>query len=173
MHISGRAANVNDAECAPEVSTVTRWTIGGSGSADTQVPPAPFFGLGLGVGGGAVELSGVSFTGLTNTNSISSGTLTLYYWDETQGTPLTLLASGITADDQTLTLIVPGAASAGSMLQIENEILRVVSTSDDGTQYAVTRGVDGTTPAIHSRPSSSVSFGESNRDCSVSSGLFR
>jgi len=50
--------------------------------ADTQIPPQPFFGLGPGTAGGTVVLSGVSFADLTNTSSISSGTLTLYYWNE-------------------------------------------------------------------------------------------
>src|ERR1019366_9684912 len=62
VHLTGRAANVNNAECAPGISTVTRWQIGGGGTGDSDAPPMPFFGLGSGQGGGTVELSGVSFT---------------------------------------------------------------------------------------------------------------
>ncbi|HEY2018939.1 MAG TPA: phage tail protein, partial [Bryobacteraceae bacterium] len=42
-HLSGRAANVNDMESTAELSTVTRWQIGGSGTSggDDDVPPAP------------------------------------------------------------------------------------------------------------------------------------
>jgi len=149
VEITGRSANVNNVECAPDVSTVTRWTIGGSGAADSQAPPPPFFGLGPGSAGGTVELSGVSFQALTNTNSISAGTLTLYYWNELQGAPLTLLASGIGASDQALTLTTAGPAQAGSVLQIEQEILRVTAVSNGGLLYSVTRGVDGTEPAGH------------------------
>ena len=45
----------------------------------------PYFGLAPGRRGGTVELSGVSFTDLTNTRTISSATLTLYYRDELAG----------------------------------------------------------------------------------------
>jgi hypothetical protein len=149
VEISGRAANVNDAECAPEISTVTRWTIGGSGVADTQMPPQPFFGLGPGVGGGTVMLSGVSFTDLSNTNSISSATLTIYYWNELLGAPVTLLANNMAAADQTLTLNVAGPAQVGSVLQIDGEILSVSAVNNNGTQYSVARGVDGSPAATH------------------------
>ena len=47
----------------------------------------PFFGLGAGQRGGTVELSGVSFTELANTSTISAATLTLYYWDDLRGLP--------------------------------------------------------------------------------------
>jgi len=149
VEITGRAANVNNVECAPEISTVTRWTIGGSGIADNQVPPQPFFGLGPGSPGGTVELSGVSFQNLANTNSVSAGTLTLYYWNELQGAPTTLLASGMDASDQTLTLTTAGPAQAGSMLQIGQEVIQVTAVSNGGLQYSVVRGADGTQAATH------------------------
>src|ERR1022692_5191357 len=37
VQVCGRSANVNDLECAAELSTVTRWQIGGSGPSDTDV----------------------------------------------------------------------------------------------------------------------------------------
>ena len=46
VHVCGRAANINDLECSAELSIVTRWQIGGSGSTDLAVPPKPYFGLG-------------------------------------------------------------------------------------------------------------------------------
>jgi hypothetical protein len=93
VHLCGRAANVNDVECALELSTVTRWQIGGSGTSDSDVPPQPYFGLGPGQRGGTVELSGVSFADLTNTRTISAATLTMHYWNELQGQPAIALAS--------------------------------------------------------------------------------
>ena len=48
------AANINDLECSAELSTVTRWQIGGSGTTDVDVPPKPYFGLGAGQRGGTV-----------------------------------------------------------------------------------------------------------------------
>jgi hypothetical protein len=148
VQITGRSANVNNFECPPQLAIVTRWTIGGAGDADEQVPPQPFFGLGT-VGDGAVVLSGVSFTDLTNTNSISSGTLTLYYSNELLGTPSTLLASALAINDQTLTLTVAGQAQVGTFLQIDAEILSVSAVADKGLQYSITRGVDGSAAAAH------------------------
>ena len=149
VEVTGRAANVNNAECAPEVSTVTRWTIGGSGMADAQAPPEPLFGLGAGAGGGSIILSGVSFADLSNTNTISSGTLTLYYWNELLGTPSTLLAGDMADGDAALSLNVAGPGQAGTKLQIDGEILSISSVGSGKTEYAVTRGVDGSSAASH------------------------
>jgi hypothetical protein len=149
VEVTGRSANVNNLECSKQLSIVTRWTIGGSGSADTQVPPQPFFGLGQDLQGGAVILSGVSFIDLTNTCGISSGTLTLYYWNELLGTPSTVLASDLGAADGVLTLDAGGSAQAGTKLQIDGEILSVTAVDSNGTQYSVTRAVDGSIAAAH------------------------
>lgn len=81
VEILGKAANVNDMECADELSTVTRWQIAGSGVSDSDVPAMPFFGIGVGKQEGTLELSGVSFTDLANTRTISAATLRLYYCD--------------------------------------------------------------------------------------------
>jgi len=149
VEILGAAANANDVECPAELSTVTRWQIGGAGTegGDTDVPAPPFFGLGAGARGGTVELSGVSFPDSTNTKTITSGTLTLYYRDELAAAWGTL-ASAVAAAD---TGILAGAANApvGSYVQIEGEILQVTAGQAGGTGYTVARGIDGTTAAVH------------------------
>jgi hypothetical protein len=152
VHLTGRAANVNNVECAPGISTVTRWQIGGGGTGDSDVPPMPFFGLGPGQGGGTVELSGVSFTDLTNTRTISAATLTLYYWDELQGTPTIMLASAVGTGDTLLSLSAAGSAQPGSFIQIELEVMRVEAVENTGTQYSVTRAMDGSQAAAHGSP---------------------
>jgi len=149
VQISGRSANVNDQECAAGISPVTRWQIGGAGTGDSDVPPAPYFGLNVGAGEGTVELSGISFTSLTNTETISSATFTLHYWDELQGTPATTLASAMAAGDGALTLNEAGPGAAGSILQIDGEILEVTAARNGGIEYAVTRGTDGSLAAGH------------------------
>jgi hypothetical protein len=153
VQVTGRSANVNNLECSPQLSIVTRWTIGGSGTADTQVPPQPFFLLGPAVSGGAMVLSGVSFTDLTNTGGISSGTLTLYYWNELQAAPVTLLANAIGAADEVLTQTAAGSAQVGNMLQIDGEILNVSAVTNNGTQYSITRGVNGSAAVAHTAAS--------------------
>ncbi len=149
VQISGRAANVNDVECSPELSTVTRWQIGGTASGDADVPAQPSFGMGPGPSGGTVELSGISFTDLTNTRSITSATLTLHYWDELQGTPATALANAMGVSDLSLSLNAAGPGAVGSILQIEREILRVEEVTDNGASYRLTRGFHGSQAAAH------------------------
>jgi hypothetical protein len=149
VQLTGRAANVNNVECAPEISTVTRWQIGGGGTSDSDVPPMPFFGLGPGQGGGTVNLSGVSFTDLTNTRTISAATLTMYYWDELQGTPTITLASAVGTGDTVLTLSSAGPALAGSYIQIDLEVICVTAVENNGTQYTVTRAMDNSLAAAH------------------------
>jgi hypothetical protein len=95
-------------------------------------------------------VSAVSFTDLTDTATISSGTLTLYYWNELSAPPASLLAADIGAGDQSLTLTVAGTAQVGSVLQIDGEILSVSALANNGTQYDIVRGVDSSTPAAHS-----------------------
>ncbi len=153
VQVCGRAANVNDLECSSELSTVTRWQIGGSGTSDIDVPPLPYFGLGAGQRGGTVELSGVSFTELTNTSTISAATLTMYYWDELRGRPALALAQAVGADDVALDLNAPGDAIPGSYLQIDSEVMRVGAVEANGTRYVVTRGVHSSPAAEHSTQS--------------------
>ena len=149
VQITGRAANVNDAESAPELATVTRWQIGGSSASDSDVPPPPSFGLNVAPSGGILFLSGVSFSDLTNTKTITSATLTLHYRDELTIAPAPALAAAVAASDETLTLGTPGPAAEGSILQIESELMMVTAVANGGTQYTVTRGIHGTTAAEH------------------------
>jgi hypothetical protein len=145
VQISGRAANVNDQECAAELSTVTRWQIGGCGGegGDVDVPPAPYFGLSAIGRGGIVELSGVSFTELTNTRTISSATLTIYYRDELVDATGTL-AGPLGEADNVVLWNAAGKALAGDFLQLGGEVMRVEEAQDGGTQYRVTRAMHGT-----------------------------
>jgi hypothetical protein len=147
--ITGRAANVNNVECDTGNSIVTRWPIGGAGAADAAVPPAPLFGLGNGAQGGTVTLSGIAFSSLTNTRSISSATLTMYYWNELLGTPSIALASAIGVLDTTLKLTQPGTGQPGGYLQIDGEVLCITATLNNGATYQVARGWDGSQAVAH------------------------
>jgi hypothetical protein len=150
VHIGGRAANANGAESAPELSPVTRWSVGGAPGMDADVPPAPLFGLGLPPGGGgAVELSGVGFQTLENTRTISAGTLRLHYWDELAGAPAQKLAAATDAAADFLDLTEAGTAQAGSLVQVDGEVLRVEEVLLNATRYRVSRGVHGSAAAAH------------------------
>ena len=149
VHVTGRSANAVNVECPPLLSTVTRWQIGGSGFSDSAAPPTPFFGLGAGKSGGTLDLSGVSFSSLTDTETISAATLTVYYWDELQGATSFALANAIGTGDTTLTLNAPGPAQAGSILQIDSEVLGVTAVSEGGVQYTIQRGVQSSPAGVH------------------------
>jgi hypothetical protein len=150
VEISGRSANAVNIESAEAMNPLTRWQIGGEsgGGVDVDVPAIPVFGLNL-AGQGTIELSGISFTDLTNTHTISAGTLTLFCWNELDSPSTFTLASAIVATDVTITLSAAGPATAGSLIQIEGEILRVTAVSGGGLVYTVTRGAEGSTAAAH------------------------
>jgi hypothetical protein len=149
VHITGRSANVNDMESAPELSIVTRWQIEGSATGDTDVPATPLFGLTANGSGGSVLLSGISFCDLKNTKTISSANLTLHYWDEVNGSSPQGLAQALGTTDTTLNLVSPGPATAGDTIQIDAEVLQVTAVADGGIQYRVTRGMDGSSAVAH------------------------
>lgn len=150
VDICGRAANVMNEECAYALSPLTSWTIlGATGQAqDTDVPGQPVFGL-YPIGGGTVEVQGIAFTDLTNTKSISAGTLTLCYWDELQGPSTVLLASAMATTDTSLTLASPASVSSGSVVQIDAEVMIVSQTVASAVTLPVTRGTHGTTSVTH------------------------
>jgi hypothetical protein len=150
IHISGRSANVQNKECAYELSPLTRWRIGSSSAKtfDADVPGKPAFGL-YGGGQGTLELVGISFEDLSNTRTISSGTLTLYYWPELMGLSGIALAVDIGAGDGFIDLNQAGSAQPGSLVQIDTEVMRVDGVLNDGQRYAVTRGFHGTSIGSH------------------------
>lgn len=149
MQISGRAANVNNLESPAELCTLTRWTVGGAGHSDVEVPPAPVFALGPARSqSGAVEVSSVSFPDLTNTRTAIAGTLNLYYWDELQGRSMHTVAA-VDAGDSVLSLNAVGTARAGDYVQIGKEIVRVDEVLDGGLRYRVARGAHASTATAH------------------------
>src|SRR5580658_9747692 len=150
LHIQGRGANANNLEGPPLLSTLTRWMIGGGGLGDMAAPPQPVFGLGTSsLASGTIELSGVSFPTLTNTTSVTAGTLTMYYWDELVGNTPYALSAPMAATDTALNLTPAGTAAAGSFVQVDAEVMQVVSVANGGIQYQVTRGMHGTIAASH------------------------
>jgi hypothetical protein len=150
IDVSGRAANVVDEECSYELSPLTRWTIlGSAGQAlDTDVSGQPIFGL-YSIGAGSVEALGIAFSDLTNTLSISAGTLTLFYWDELQGPSTILLSAAMGEADTSFTVATPMSAAGGDLVQIDAELMVVQQKVTSSTTVSVTRASHGTTAAAH------------------------
>lgn len=147
VHVSGRAANVNNLEASFELSPLTRWQVGG-GSADAGVPPAPVFGIDA-PGNGTIELAGVGFQEFTNTRNITAGTLTLHYWDELGGDCRAMLSADLGVSDESLSLTTAGTGHPGEFIQVESEVMRIDAVTEDGTQYVVSRGMHGSTASSH------------------------
>ena len=152
VQITGRAANANDEESPAELATVTRWLIGGAGigGPDGDVPPLPVFGIGLIPNrGGYLEVGGIGFSTLVNTQTIDAATFTIHYFDEIAGQPLTRLSAAILPGDVSLNLTVAGPSVAGSFIQVESEVMQIIGVLNSGTQYEVTRAMHGTTAVAH------------------------
>jgi hypothetical protein len=151
VHVSGRAANVQDEENAFELSPLTRWRItGASGlSLDADIPGQPTFGLSP-TGRGVVEVSAVGFASLANTRTISAGTLTLAHWDELNGLSSLALSSALNATDATVALISAVSVQPGDLIQIESEVVVVLQVVNNGVSCQVTRGSYGSTAVAHS-----------------------
>jgi hypothetical protein len=150
IHVSGLAANVLDQECAYALSPLTRWTITGStGTAvDSDVPGQPVFGL-YPIGAGSIEVLGIAFSDLTNTLSISAGTLTLAYWDELNGPSTILLSAAMGTSDASLSVATAVSASSGALLQIDAEVMVVQQSITNSTTISVTRASHGTSAVAH------------------------
>jgi len=149
IQIVGRSANFEDVECDPARCFVARWTIGGSagGEADGDIPPKPTFSVKAGQAQ-SVEVSGIGFDSLENTESIQAGTLILYYWDELTAGTCPQLNLGFAPADEVLELQSDAEFVVGDMLQVDQELVQVLSV-DGSRHYQVDRGKLGTPIAGH------------------------
>ncbi|HVW87372.1 MAG TPA: hypothetical protein VHB50_21950, partial [Bryobacteraceae bacterium] len=149
VQLSARAANVADSEAEYALSPLTRWTIGQSGglAADADTPPAPLFGVAVSPArGGVLDLSAVAFADLANTRSITSGTFRFHYFDEVNGPAPIALGAAVAENSGSAQF--GGAVTAGTLLQIDQEIV-LAGTTDGGGNTILQRGLHSTTPAGH------------------------
>ena len=148
IQISGRGANVNDQEGSPDLSPMTAWPLGHQ-QQDGGVPSTPHFVVAA-PGGGELSLSGVGFDDLTNADSVTSGTLQLFYWNELNTPSSYGLSVAVDATGTVLALNGAPPGQAGSILQIGSELIKVLSVDTTTNSYSVLRGVLGSSPATHS-----------------------
>ncbi|MBL8213042.1 MAG: hypothetical protein JNK87_20165 [Bryobacterales bacterium] len=149
IQVMARAASASGVESDASLSPVSRWQIEGDAgsSLDTSVPPIPLFSLSP-TGRGTVELTGIGFSTLENTRSISSGTLMVHYWNEVGGVNAYSLAGAVGIGDTVASLNVAGPGQIGTLLQIGTELLEI--TGVNGTEYQLARGRFGTATLSHS-----------------------
>src|SRR5262249_61123365 len=99
---------------------------------------------------GYLELCGIAFSPLANTQTIFAATFTVFYVDELAGQPATVLSTGVQSSGQTIDLTVPGASQPGSFIEVDSEIMRVDGVLSGGLTYQVTRAMHGTSAVAHS-----------------------
>lgn len=144
IHVCGRSANVNDKECSYSLSPVTRYTINQTG--DYDVPAAPTFGL-FTPGRGVVEISGIAFEDLSNTQTVAAASLTLHVWNELSESPTVQLEDVLSEEAVEIQFEGEQSVEANSIIQIEDEIIRVQAV-ENGIA-TVERGAFGSMPAEH------------------------
>ncbi|HEX3685771.1 MAG TPA: hypothetical protein VHU83_24785 [Bryobacteraceae bacterium] len=148
VQISGRGANVSNQEGTPDLCPLTRWTLGGQ-SSDAGLPGIPEFTLSA-PGGGELALSQVGFTDLTNTSSVSSGTLQLFSWNELNTPSAYSLAASVDISSTTVSLVVIASPTTGQTIQIGAELMTVLSADPVANTYTVIRAVLGSAATAHS-----------------------
>jgi len=148
VQISGRGANVSNQEGTPDLCPLTRWTLGGEVS-DAGLPGTPEFSLSA-PGGGELALTQVGFDDLTNTSSVSSGTLQLFSWNELNTPSTYALAANVDAISTTVSLVQVATPNAGQTIQVGTELMTVVTVYPVANTYTVVRAVLGSAATSHS-----------------------
>jgi len=148
IQVQGIAVSSRGMECPESEALVSRHELSLSAAGDADVPPMPDFGLNA-PGQGAFVVSGIGFPTLTNTRSIRTGTLTVHYWDELESPTNWHLAQGLGEEDQWVYLSSVAAVEQGGLVQIEQELVRVLEVHGDGSVLLVDRGVHDTARVVH------------------------
>jgi hypothetical protein len=156
VEVTGRGANVRDQEGTAELCPITSWIVGGEtgNQLDSGTPKsAPSYVLSLG-GQGNLTLSQVGFADLTNTKSVSSGTLQVLCFDELLMPSAYALASAVDGNSTTVTLNTALPSATISALQVGTEIMTVLAVDQTGTVCTVVRGQFSSTATTHMNGSS-------------------
>ncbi|MEZ5398303.1 MAG: phage tail protein [Bryobacteraceae bacterium] len=149
LQIAGLAANAQGRHSGYESAPVTRWQIGGGeGGTDSDVPPAPMFGL-TRTGRGGVEVGGISFATFENTATVTSATLRLHFWSELNASPSTTLSAELAPPSVQLQLSTDAGLSTGSLLRLGAEIVEIESVDGTGLVANVLRGAFDTSVLNH------------------------
>ena len=147
VQITGRAANVSNQESNPALAPLTRWSLGG-GASDIGLPAMPYCTL-TAPGGGDLTVSAVGFNDLTNVAGVTSGTIQLFYWNELNTPSPYSLEPAVDAVSPVLTLASAGSPYLGQVIQVDQELMSILSFDQTNSTYTVVRGILNSTPAPH------------------------
>jgi len=148
IQISGRAANVVNQEGNADLCPLTRWTLGG-GATDVGLALAPGFSLSA-IGGGELTLFNVGFASTSNIESVTSGTLQLFHWNELNTPSAYSLAAALDSVTSSIQLSKVANPSPGQVIQVGSELMTILSANSTDASYYVVRGSLGSTPVAHS-----------------------
>jgi hypothetical protein len=96
-----------------------------------------------------VDLVGIGFNSLINTQSIAAGTLTLHFWDELSVPTLITLITPVSDMDAEVSFGTALGVVADDLIQIDTEILKILEVLDQGLRCRVERGASGSLTAAH------------------------
>jgi hypothetical protein len=153
VEVLGRAANVLNQESSIDLSTVTRCSLGTT-ATDSGVAEAPNFSLAV-PGGGKVAVSSIGFQDLRNAESVTSGTLQLFYRGEltphsayTLAAPLDEVSTAVQLQVAT-NLPAEKTPGVGDILQIGSELLTIISVERATYSYSAARGSLASSTVTH------------------------
>ncbi len=150
IEITGRAANILNQESNPSLAPITRMQVG-SGATDAGLPGTPYCSLET-PGAGDLTIFGVGFDTLNNIDSVTSGTLQIFYWNELDTPSAYSLTAAIDNATTTIALAVPAnpyTPFVGQFIQIDQEIMSIVSVNASSNSYSVARGAANSIAVEH------------------------
>jgi hypothetical protein len=150
IEITGRAANILNQESNPDLAPVTRMQLGG-GANDFGLPATPYCSLAT-PGAGDLTIFGVGFNELTNTETITSGTLQIFSWNELNTPSAYSLAQALDNSSGQIVLSFAGSPYSpfiGQFIQIDQEIMSVIAVNAAGNVYSVARAAANSTASTH------------------------
>lgn len=148
LQITGRAANAMNQESMPDLAPISRMHLGG-GNSTAGLPASPLINLKT-PGGGELVFSDVGFQDASNTSSVTSGALQLFYWNELSTPSLLSLAEPLDAVSGSVTVSAPPKAVGpfvGEFIQIDDEIMSIAAATE--TSYTVYRAALGSVASPH------------------------
>ncbi len=135
IQISGRGANVQNEEGSPDLCPMTVWN---GAKADASTPGIPTFTLSA-PGGGNLTVSQLGFLNLTNAATVTSGTVSLFAWDEINRLNTSFAASVAPTDNQ-ISFAADVSLAAGQVIQAGTELMIVTGQTNAATNsYSVDR----------------------------------
>jgi hypothetical protein len=171
VQISGRGANVNNQEGDPNLCPFTRWILGGEQS-NNGIPGVPYFTLSA-PGAGELSVSQVGFEDLTNTASISSGTLQLFYWNELQTPTLNVIAATVDASSTTIQLNqFNPQARPGDVIQVDGELMIIGAINQTASTYSISRTALHSVAAAHNIGAGVLDLSQSTIVLPFATGFF-